>query len=160
MTTRSSASGPLLIKKYPNRRLYNTATSSYITLEDLRQLVKDGTEFIVKDAKTGEDLTRMTLAQIILEQESKGYDLLPISFLRQIICFYDDTLSSVFSQYLNNSMEIFTKNQQHMRDYLHNPMQGFGFMPGIEDIAKQNMKLFEDTIKAFTSFSNPDTKKD
>lgn len=157
MTQNTTAAEPLLIKKYSNRRLYNTATSSYITLEDLRQIVKDGVDFVVRDAKTNEDLTRITLAQIILEQESKGYDLLPISFLRQIICVYDDALSNVFSQYLTTSTEAFTKNQQQMQEYLKSPMQGF--MGGIEDITKKNLKIFEDTLKALTEFA-PDKKKD
>lgn len=151
---------PLLIKKYSNRRLYNTQTSSYITLENLRALVKEDVDFVVKDAKTDEDITRITLTQIILEQESKGYDLLPISFLRQIICYYDDALSNVFSQYLNSSMEVFTKNQQQMRDYIENPMQNFNFMESLQDITKHNMQIFEDAVKTFTTFSSDPNKKD
>lgn len=158
MTRATSANEPLLIKKYSNRRLYNTATSNYITLEDLRKLVKDDVAFVVKDAKTDEDLTRVTLTQIILEQESKGYDLLPVNFLRQIICFYDDSLSNAFSQYLTSSMDAFTKNQQQMRDYLKNPIQGFSF--DLEDITKQNMQWFENSFKAFAEFASPDKKKD
>lgn len=102
---------PILIKKYSNRRLYNTQTSCYINLEDLCQMIKDGADFLVMDAKTGEDLTRITLTQIIFEQESKGYNILPLNFLKHIIKFYDQNINTSFSRYLDMSMENFTKNQ-------------------------------------------------
>src|SRR4051794_10625963 len=113
---RAAAKGPIKIKKYINRRLYNTATSSYVTLEALSRMVKDGIDFIVVDAKTGEDITRSVLTQIIVEEEAKtGQTLLPIGFLRQLIKFYGDSLQSVLPRYLDHSMQSFTKNQDRIR---------------------------------------------
>src|SRR6185312_1488774 len=103
--------GPVIIKKYANRRLYNTQTSSYVTLDHLAAMVKEGTEFEVQDARTGEDITRSVLTQIIFEEEAKGQNLLPIKFLRQLIRFYGDSLQAFVPGYLDMSMESFTKNQ-------------------------------------------------
>ena len=119
-------SAPVVIKKYANRRLYNTATSAYVTLDHLSQMVKDKTDFVVYDAKTGEDITRSVLTQIIVEEESKGQTLLPIPFLRQLISFYGDSLQGVVPQYLEMSMAQFARNQEQMRKYLQN---AFGFNP-------------------------------
>ena len=115
------------IKKYANRRLYNTESSSYATLDQLCDMVKEGRDFVVYDAKTGDDITRAVLTQIILEQEGKGENLLPVSFLRQVISFYDDGLGVVLSKYLEQSMKAFAGNQEKIR----NLMRGtFGeFMP-------------------------------
>ena len=110
-----------MVKKYANRRLYNTATSSYVTLDDLSQMVRQGEHFVVYDAKSGEDLTRSVLTQIILEEDSKGRNLLPISFLRQLIGFYDDSLQSFLPRYLELSMENFARNQDQMRGYMSRP---------------------------------------
>ena len=108
---------PVVIKKYANRRLYNTATSAYVTLDHLSQMVKDKTDFVVYDAKTGEDITRSVLTQIIFEEESKGgQTLLPIPFLRQLISFYGDSLQGVVPQYLEMSMSQFARNQEQMRE--------------------------------------------
>ncbi len=110
---------PVVIKKYANRRLYNTATSAYVTLDHLSQMVKDKTDFVVYDAKTGEEITRSVLTQIIVEEESKGgQTMLPIPFLRQLISFYGDSLQGVVPQYLEMSMTQFARNQEQMRRYL------------------------------------------
>ena len=107
-----------VVKKYANRRLYNTATSSYVTLDELSQMVREGEDFVVFDAKTGEDITRSVLTQIILEEDSKGRNLLPIGFLRQLIGFYDDSLHAFLPRYLELSMENFARNQDQMRGYI------------------------------------------
>jgi len=134
---------PVVIKKYANRRLYNTATSAYVTLDHLSQMVKDKTDFVVYDAKTGDDITRSVLTQIIFEEESKGgQTLLPIPFLRQLISFYGDSLQGVVPQYLEMSMMQFARNQEQMRGYMQN---AFGFNPfqQFESMGKQNMAMFE-----------------
>lgn len=109
----------IVIKKYPNRRLYNTESSSYITLEELSDLIKSDYNIVVLDAKSGEDLTRVTLTQIILEHESKGYNLLPTNFLKQIIKLYDNELSTAFNAYLTYSMEYFMDNQHKMHEFIN-----------------------------------------
>src|ERR1700740_3000555 len=98
---------PVVVKKYANRRLYNTATSSYVTLDDLAKMIKEGGDFVASDAKTGEDITRSVLTQIIVEQEQKGQNLLPISFLRQLISFYGDSMQWLVPRYLEHSMKAF-----------------------------------------------------
>ena len=143
---------PVVIKKYANRRLYNTATSAYVTLDHLSQMVKDKTDFVVYDAKTGEDITRSVLTQIIVEEESKGgQTLLPIPFLRQLISFYGDSLQGVVPQYLEMSMTQFARNQEQMRRYLQN---AFGFNPfqQFESMGKQNMAMFEQAMRMFNPF--------
>jgi len=143
---------PVVIKKYANRRLYNTATSAYVTLDHLSQMVKDKTDFVVYDAKTGEDITRSVLTQIIVEEESKGGQaLLPIPFLRQLISFYGDSLQGVVPQYLEMSMTQFARNQEQMRRYLQN---AFGFNPfqQFESMGKQNMAMFENAMRMFNPF--------
>jgi polyhydroxyalkanoate synthesis repressor PhaR len=143
---------PVVIKKYANRRLYNTATSAYVTLDHLSQMVKDKTDFVVYDAKTGEDITRSVLTQIIVEEESKGQTLLPISFLRQLISFYGDSLQGVVPQYLEMSMTQFARNQEQMRSYMQN---AFGFNPfqQFESMGKQNMAMFEKAMRMFNPFN-------
>ncbi len=144
-------SAPVVIKKYANRRLYNTATSAYVTLDHLSQMVKEKTDFVVYDAKTGEDITRSVLTQIIVEEESKGQTLLPISFLRQLISFYGDSLQGVVPQYLEMSMTQFARNQDQMRRYMQN---AFGFNPfqQFESMGKQNMAMFEQAMRLFNPF--------
>ena len=136
------------VKKYANRRLYNTATSSYVTLEDLCAMVKQGTDFVVHDAKTGEDITRAVLTQIIVEEESKGgQNLLPIGFLRQLIAFYGDNLQSVVPRYLEASMQAFSHNQEQFRDSMKAAFGGFfPFGPQLEEMSKQNMSLFQNAM--------------
>ena len=149
----SGAKSPVItIKKYANRRLYNTATSSYVTLDHLAEMVKEGAEFVVTDAKTGEDITRSVLTQIIVEQEGKGQNLLPIKFLRQIIGFYGDSLGGLLSRYLESSMEAFSQNESHMRKSMQETFKGLFPMTRLEDMGKQNMALFENAMKMFNPF--------
>jgi polyhydroxyalkanoate synthesis repressor PhaR len=154
--------GPVIIKKYANRRLYNTQTSSYVTLDHLAAMVKEGTEFEVQDARTGEDITRSVLTQIIFEEEAKGQSLLPIKFLRQLIRFYGDSLQTFVPGYLDMSMESFTKNQGAMRDRIAEALGGGNQM--IENMTRQNLQLFENAMAMFTPFGNvgaakPETPK-
>ncbi|MCG5239664.1 polyhydroxyalkanoate synthesis repressor PhaR [Azospirillum doebereinerae] len=142
----------ITIKKYANRRLYNTATSSYVTLDHLCQMVKDGLDFVVYDAKTGEDITRSVLTQIIVEEESKGQNLLPISFLRQLIGFYGDNMQSVVPRYLEYSMQAFSRNQEQVRDYFQNTLGGMFPFGRLDEVSKQNMALFERAMRMFTPF--------
>ena len=144
-----TSSAPITIKKYANRRLYNTATSSYVTLDHLCQMVKDNEDFVVYDAKSGEDITRSVLTQIIVEEESKsGQNLLPIGFLRNLIGFYGDQLSGVLPRYLETSMQSFQRNEEQMRQY----MSGlFPFNP-LEEMNKQNMALFDSAMEMFSPF--------
>lgn len=141
------------IKKYANRRLYNTATSSYVTLDYLSQMVRDGIEFIVVDAKTGEDLTRSVLTQIIVEEESKGgQNLLPIAFLRHLISFYGDSLQGLVPRYLEHTMHSFAQNQEQMRQYMRDTLQGISPFSHFEEMGKQNMTVFENAMKMFSPF--------
>ncbi len=147
---------PITIKKYANRRLYNTATSSYVTLDHLAQMVKEGIDFVVYDAKTGEDITRSVLTQIIVEEESKGgQNLLPISFLRQLIGFYGDSLGGVLPRYLEFSMQSFLRNEQQMRQYMQSALGPLFPLPPFDEMGKQNMALFESAMKMFTPFYPP-----
>src|SRR5438105_14935773 len=154
----SSSSGqpgdkpPVIVKKYANRRLYNTATSSYVTLDDLATLIKQGGDFVVHDAKTGEDLTRSVLTQIIVEQEQKGQNLLPISFLRQLISFYGDSVQFLVPGYLEQAMIAFARNQEQMRKNLQ---ATFGIFPfgQFEEMGKQNMALFERALRMLAPYS-------
>jgi len=140
----------ITIKKYANRRLYNTQSSTYVTLETLANMVREGQEFVVVDAKSGDDLTRSVLAQIIFEQETKGQNLLPVRFLRQLIGLYGDNLQSFVPSYLEASMEAFRKNQEAMRQSLSEafatPTSG---MQIFENAARQNMALFEQGMAMF-----------
>jgi polyhydroxyalkanoate synthesis repressor PhaR len=144
--SKSGSGEPITIKKYANRRLYNTATSSYVTLDHLCDMVKEGQDFVVYDAKTGEDITRSVLTQIIFEQEGKGQNLLPIQFLRQLISFYDDQMSQVVPGYLDMSMETLTKHQDEVRERMTeafgNPAQS---MRMFEEMTKANLALFQET---------------
>ena len=141
---------PITVKKYANRRLYNTQTSSYVTLENLAQMVRAGDDFVVVDAKSGEDLTRSVLAQIIFDQENRGETLLPVPFLRRLIGLYGGNMQSFVPSYLEASMDAFTKNQEAIRrsvsDAFAAPSSG---MRMFEDAAKQNMALFEQGLKMF-----------
>ena len=140
---------PVTIKKYANRRLYNTATSSYVTLDHLCEMVKDGTEFVVYDAKTGDDITHTVLTQIIMEEESKGHNLLPIGFLRQLIPFYGDSLAGLVPRYLEVSMDSFSRDQERMRSYLEQAFGGFFPFKQFEEMGKANMAIFERTMNMF-----------
>ena len=143
---------PVRIKKYANRRLYNTATSSYVTLDYLAQMVRNGTEFTVEDAKTGEDITRSVLTQIIVEEESKGQNMLPINFLRQLISLYGDNLQFLVPRYLEQSMESFSKNQDQMRSYMKDSFGGMFPLERFEEMSKQNMVFFEQAMRLWNPF--------
>src|SRR5271167_4799169 len=145
-----SNESPVIIKKYANRRLYNTTTSSYVTLDHLAQMVKEGTEFEVHDARSGDDITRSVLTQIIFEEEAKGQNLLPIRFLRQLIRFYGDSLQAFVPGYLDMSMESFTKNQESMRNRLAEALGGGNQM--VENLTRQNLAIFERAMQMFTPF--------
>jgi polyhydroxyalkanoate synthesis repressor PhaR len=150
----SGPKGPVItIKKYANRRLYNTATSSYVTLEHLAEMVKEGADFVVTDAKTGEDITRSVLTQIIVEQEAKGQNLLPIKFLRQIIGFYGDSLGGLLPRYLETSMEAFSQNESHMRRVMQDTFKGLFPAQRLEEMGKQNLAMFENAMRLFNPFA-------
>jgi polyhydroxyalkanoate synthesis repressor PhaR len=146
-----SEAKPVVVKKYANRRLYNTATSSYVTLEDLAKMIKAGGDFVAYDAKTGEDITRSVLTQIIVEQEQKGQNLLPTSFLRQLISFYGDSMQFLVPGYLEQSMIAFARNQEQMRKNLQ---ATFGLFPfgQFEEVGKQNIALFERALKMLAPY--------
>lgn len=144
---------PVVIKKYANRRLYNTASSSYVTLESLSDMVRAGADFIVLDAKTGEDITRAVLTQIIFEQESHGQHLLPVQFLRRLIRFYGHSMQNFVPAYLEMSMESFAKSQESWRDQLSKAWGGKNPMGLFEEQARQNMALFEQALKMWAPFS-------
>ena len=149
----TNSDGPVVIKKYANRRLYNTKTSTYVTLDDLCEMVKEGTEFEVRDARSGEDITRSVLTQIIFEEEGKGQNLLPIRFLRQLIRMYGNSLQAFVPGYLDLSMESFAKNQDQMRERM---AEAFGGSTQVfQDMARQNLAMFERAIKMFTPFVPP-----
>jgi polyhydroxyalkanoate synthesis repressor PhaR len=146
---------PITIKKYANRRLYNTGTSTYVTLEDLATMVKQGENFVVYDAKTGEDITRSVLAQIIFEQENKeGQNLLPINFLRQLIRFYGDSMQMLVPRYLEVSLESLTKEQEKFRQQMAQAF-GVGSFGPLEDQVRRNMEMFEKAFSMFTPFARP-----
>ncbi len=143
---------PITIKKYANRRLYNTATSSYVTLDNLASMVKSGAEFVVYDAKSGEDITRSVLTHIIVEEESKGQKLLPVSFLRHLISFYGDSLQVVVPRYLEHTMHSFARNQDQMRGQMRESRDGLNPLGHFEEMSRQNMALFESALKMFNPF--------
>src|SRR6266508_5742442 len=144
---------PVTIKKYANRRLYNTGTSTYVTLEDLAAMVKAGDDFVVYDAKSGEDITRSVLAQIIFEQENKeGQSLLPIAFLRQLIRFYGDSMQMLVPRYLEVSIDSFTREQEKFRQQMAQAFGAGPFAP-IEDQVRRNMEMFERAFSMFTPFA-------
>jgi polyhydroxyalkanoate synthesis repressor PhaR len=143
---------PITIKKYANRRLYNTGTSTYVTLEDLAAMVKNGEDFLVYDAKTGDDITRSVLAQIIFEQENKaGQNLLPTTFLRQLIRFYGDSMQMVVPKYLEQSIDMLTREQEKFRKQLTTTFSGTPFAP-LEEHVRRNMEMFERTFSMFKPF--------
>lgn len=151
----STADDTIVIKKYANRRLYNTATSSYVTLDHLCTMVKAGQEFTVHDAKTGEDITRSVLAQIIFEEEGKsGQNLLPIKFLRQLIRFYGDSLQGLIPSYLELSMDSFAREQEKMRTKIASAFGGTARLGQFEEQIRQNFAVFDGAIRMFSPFSS------
>ena len=151
-TAEAPGKPPVVVKKYANRRLYNTESSSYVTLEDLAAMVRLGRHFIVYDAKSGEDITRSVLTQIIVEEESKGRHLLPTSFLRQIIGFYGDSVQSLVPRYLESVMGAFSRQQDQMRRAVENTMGGFMGFGNLEEMSKQNMAMMERAMSLFAPF--------
>lgn len=183
--TKHGKDEPTVIKKYANRRLYDTGRSSYVTLDDLCEMVKDGYDFVVYDAKSGEDITRSVLTQIIAEKEtSGGQNMLPTGFLRKLIGFYGDGVQPFVPNYLESTIDLFVKNQERLREQMSKSMQGlqtinpmamagsmagnmnpmanmanmksmFPVPPALEEMNRQNMAMFERTMKMFTPFSMP-----
>ena len=155
MSTMAKSEGPVTIKKYANRRLYNTGTSTYVTLEDLATMVKNGEDFAVFDAKTGEDITRSVLTQIIFEQENKegAQNLLPINFLRQLIRFYGDSMQKLVPSYLEVSLESFTREQEKFRQQITQAFGATPFGPLVEDQVRRNMEMFRNAFSMFTPFA-------
>src|ERR1700742_3422214 len=149
----TKAAEPVTIKKYANRRLYNTGTSAYVTLEDLASMVKTGDDFVVYDAKSGEDITRSVLTQIIFEQENKeGQNLLPITFLRQLIRFYGDSMQMMVPRFLEASIDSLTKEQGKFREHMSQTFGGVGCGP-MEDQVHRNMEMFERAFAMFAPFA-------
>jgi polyhydroxyalkanoate synthesis repressor PhaR len=150
----STAAGEtVVIKKYANRRLYNTAASSYVTLDHLSEMVREGVDFIVLDAKSGDDITRSVLTQIIFEQESKGQNLLPVKFLRRLIRFYGDQMQGFLPPYLDMSMESFSKAQEQMRENMSRAFGATTPVAAFEEQAQRNMALFQQAMKVWAPFA-------
>lgn len=152
---------PTVIKKYANRRLYDTGRSSYVTLDDLCQMVKEGHDFVVRDAKSNKDITRSVLTQIILDQESKEEKLLPTSFLKNLIGFYGDNFQNMVPNYLENTLDVFIKNQEHLQEHISKSFKDMGASnipdifaaaPALEEINRQNMAMLESAMKIFNPF--------
>lgn len=152
--TQGAKPEPIIIKKYANRRLYNTATSSYVTLDHLSQMVQENVDFVVYDAKTGEDITRSVLTQIIVEEEAKGgQSLLPITFLRQLISFYGDNMKWMVPRYLEHMMQAFSANQERLRSSMQDAMGNFFPFGNLEEMGKQNLALFEQALRMWSPFA-------
>lgn len=147
----AKSSDKVTIKKYANRRLYDTESSAYITLDRLAEMVREGREFEVVDAKSGEDITRQVLTQIIVEEEARGSTMLPVNFLKQLIGLYGNSMQGMVPQYLEAAMDAFQRNQSAMRD-------AFGGKV-FADIAKRNMEMFEGASRAFTAGTAPKASK-
>jgi polyhydroxyalkanoate synthesis repressor PhaR len=162
----TQASPPVIVKKYANRRLYNTESSSYITLDNLAEMVRKDRDFVVYDAKSGEDITRSVLTQIIVEEEGKGHAMLPTNFLRQLIGFYGDNVQSVVPRYLEQAMSSFARQQESMRATVQKTLGPF-LPPGMEDMGRKNMAMMERAMTLFTPFyregeakADPDTTQE
>jgi polyhydroxyalkanoate synthesis repressor PhaR len=157
-STATKSAEPVTIKKYANRRLYNTGTSTYVTLEDLATMVKTGEDFVVYDAKTGEDITRSVLTQIIFEQENKeGQNLLPITFLRQLIRFYGDSMQMLVPRYLEVSIESLTREQEKFRQQMAQAF-GVGAFTSLEEQVRRNMDMFQRTFAMFAPFARRESQ--
>lgn len=145
---------PVVIKKYANRRLYNTASSSYVTLDHLAEMVRQGVDFVVYDAKTNEDLTRGVLTQIIFEEESHGaQNLLPLQFLRQLIRFYGDSMQALLPSYLEMSLEGFARQRERMQKDFVGAFAGAEALERVQDQVRQNLQLFDRAMKMFSPFA-------
>ncbi len=153
MSEKAGPGEPIVIKKYANRRLYNTAMSNYVTLENLCEMVQNDKMFVVRDARTGDDITRSVLTQIIVQQENKGQNLLPIKFLRQLIGYYGHNLESVVPNYLEASLETFSNNQEELSRQLSKAMGGVIPAQSLEEMGRQNIAIFEKAMSMFNPFS-------
>lgn len=140
---------PVIVKKYANRRLYDTVESTYVTLADLANMAREGREFVVHDARTGKDITRSILVQIILESETKGENLLPLGFLRRIASLYGDTLQWAVPSYLESSMEVFHRNQEVLREQMETALGRSPAVAGLERLTRANREFFERTMRMF-----------
>lgn len=154
---------PTVIKKYANRRLYNTGTSTYVTLEDLAAMVKAEEDFVVYEARTGEDITRSVLTQIIFEQEGKGQNLLPVAFLRQLIRFYGDSLQALVPSYLEFSLASLTREQTKWREQMNQAFGAGGVDPAPafsnpDDLVRRNTELFQNAMRMFMPFGTAETR--
>jgi polyhydroxyalkanoate synthesis repressor PhaR len=172
---------PTIIKKYANRRLYDTGRSSYVTLDDLAEMIRDGYDFVVYDAKSGEDITHSVLSQIVLEKETTGNGpaMLPTSFMRNLISFYGDKMQGLVPNYLEATLDLFMKNQEQMREQINKSLEGMSNMqgmfqvpnmpsipsmptmpgmPGMDELNRQNIAMMERTMKMFTPFGVPGMK--
>ncbi len=145
---------PVVIKKYANRRLYNTASSSYVTLDHLAEMVRDGVDFVVYDAKTNEDLTRSVLTQIIFDEEnSGGQNLLPLQFLRQLIRFYGDSMQALLPSYLEMSLEGFARQRERLHRDFAGAFGGAEALDRFQEQVRQNLQLFDRAMKMFSPFA-------
>jgi len=151
MKKSAAGTGPVIIKKYANRRLYNTETSSYITLDHLAAMTREGRDFKVVDAKTEEDITHNVLTQIIMEEEQRGQTMLPVNFLRQLIALYGDSMQAMVPGYLEASMESFRRNQQQFKSAVEGAFANSPFA----EMAKRNMEIFEAATQAFKPGATP-----
>jgi polyhydroxyalkanoate synthesis repressor PhaR len=158
-TEASASAQPVVVKKYANRRLYNTESSSYITLDNLAEMVRAGRDFVVYDARTGDDITRSVLTQIIVEEESKGRALLPTTFLRQLIGFYGDSLGGMVPRYLEHTMTAIARQQEQMREAMTQTM-GTLLPPGFDEMRRQNIAMMERAMTLFTPFYRPLSSED
>src|ERR1700712_1822081 len=159
---------PVVVKKYANRRLYNTESSSYITLDNLAGMVRSGRDFVVYDAKTADDITRSVLTQIIVEEEGKGKAMLPTGFLRQLIGFYGNSMQGLVPNYLEKAMEAFAEQQEKVRTTVQETVGTL--FPGMEEVSRQNLAMMERAMgmfapfyrssEAITTIGNPDAENE
>jgi len=150
-----AAAAPVVVKKYANRRLYNTESSSYITLDTLAEMIRNGRDFVVYDAKSGEDITRSVLTQIIVEEEGKGTAMLPTSFLRQLIGFYGDNLQALVPRYLEQAMGAFALQQKQMREAMRETVGRMFPFTGMEEVSRQNIAMIERTMTMWSQLYRP-----
>lgn len=155
--TKSPPQQPVIVKKYANRRLYNTESSSYVTLETLAEMVRKNRDFVVYDAKTGEDITRAVLTQIIVDEEGKGNALLPVNFLRQLIGVYGSEMPQMMPKYLEQAVAQFMRQQETMRETMSKTFGPF-MPPGMEDMSRKNMEMMERAMAVFKPFYNAETQ--
>lgn len=149
---RAADTPPVVVKKYANRRLYNTESSSYITLENLAEMVRQGRDFVVYDAKTGDDITRSVLTQIIVEEEGKGQNLLPTAFLRQLIGLYGGSMQGLLPKYLEDAMSAFSQQQEQVRNTMQRTMGNLFPFGNMEEVGRQNMAMMERAFSLFSPF--------